>query len=80
MTNTLPAHSKYQLQDEKSNFFQRKNEYSESMPDIYDIPITVVNNILYYQRSARDKYDASFRQDIDSPPSTLRSLSGAAES
>jgi len=49
MYHTKPLHSLNSLQDQHSRFLlDLKHESNDGLPEIYDIPVNVVNNVLYY--------------------------------
>ena len=43
----------------------KKNELSEGIPEIHDIPINVVNNVLYYQNDVIQRFNqANYSNDV----------------
>lgn len=54
--NTLPLNSKYLMADSMSLSLIKQTEITNQIPEIHDLPINVVNNILYYQKDVIELY------------------------
>eukprot|EP01016_Furgasonia_blochmanni_P040431 TRINITY_DN5161_c0_g1_i3.p2 TRINITY_DN5161_c0_g1~~TRINITY_DN5161_c0_g1_i3.p2 ORF type:complete len:115 (-),score=12.99 TRINITY_DN5161_c0_g1_i3:196-540(-) len=56
MSSCKPLTSIHLMQDEHSKFCSPHDERAEGLPDIYDIPVNVVNTALYYDRYNNPKF------------------------
>ncbi|EWS72983.1 PIG-P protein (macronuclear) [Tetrahymena thermophila SB210] len=61
MAKCKPLDSYTTLQDNFTRFHTKKTEIQDGLPEIYDIPAPVVNNILFYEPEIVQKFDPDFK-------------------
>jgi len=66
MMYTKPFNSIYSTQDEHSRSYHEFQSISkESLPEIYDIPVSVINDLLYYRNKNSKVQEKSSNEELN---------------